>query len=95
MDKGFLSKNKLINDELVIGGELVKLGNIKANILNIAAERDHIATPEQIKPLLDKVSSKDKTFHIMPTGHVSVIVGRTAVKKTYPLIDQWLTDHSK
>lgn len=93
--RDFYQKNKLINDELVIGGELVKLGNIKANILNIAAERDHIATPEQIKPLLDKVSSKDKTFHIMPTGHVSVIVGRTAVKKTYPLIDQWLTDHSK
>ncbi|MFF2289048.1 class III poly(R)-hydroxyalkanoic acid synthase subunit PhaC [Peribacillus butanolivorans] len=90
----FYQKNKLIKDELYIRGQQVKLSNIKANILNIAAERDHIATPEQVKPLLDKVSSKDKTFKLMPTGHVSVVVGGTAVKKTYPTIDQWIKVHS-
>lgn len=91
----FYQKNKLINDELSIRGQQVKLSNIKANILNIAAQRDHIAAPEQVKPLLDKVSSKDKTYVIMPTGHVSVVVGGSAVKRTYPTIDQWLTEHSK
>ncbi|MDQ0213980.1 polyhydroxyalkanoate synthase [Oikeobacillus pervagus] len=91
----FYQKNKLINDELYIRGQQVKLSNIKANILNIAAQRDHIAAPEQVEPLLDKVASKDKTYHIMPTGHVSVVVGGSAVKRTYPTIDQWLTEHSK
>ena len=90
----FYQENKLINDELYIRGERVLLSNIKANILNIAAQRDHIAAPEQVKPLLDKVSSKDKSFELMPTGHVSVAVGRHAIQKTYPTVDQWLKAHS-
>lgn len=93
--RDFYQQNKLINDELVIGGENVRLKNIKANILNIAGEKDHIATPEQVRPLLDKVSSKNKAFHVMPTGHVSIVVGGTAVKKTYPLIHEWLVKNSK
>ncbi|OZI12857.1 class III poly(R)-hydroxyalkanoic acid synthase subunit PhaC [Bacillaceae bacterium SAS-127] len=91
----FYQKNKLINDELVIRGQHVQLSNIEANILNIAAQRDHIAAPEQVKPLMQKVSSQDKTYHVMPTGHVSVVVGGNAVKRTYPTIDQWLVEHSK
>ncbi|PAQ16698.1 class III poly(R)-hydroxyalkanoic acid synthase subunit PhaC [Bacillaceae bacterium SAOS 7] len=91
----FYQKNKLINDELMIRGQHVQLSNIKANLLNIAAQRDHIAAPEQVKPLMQKVSSQDKTYHVMPTGHVSVVVGGNAVKRTYPTIDQWLVEHSK
>ncbi|WP_332631869.1 class III poly(R)-hydroxyalkanoic acid synthase subunit PhaC [Halalkalibacter flavus] len=91
----FYQKNKLIKDELYIRGQQVELKNIKANVLNIAADRDHIAIPEQTERLMDKISSKDKTFKLIPAGHVSVTVGRSAVKHTYPLIDEWLTDHSK
>ena len=91
----FYQKNALLHDELVIGGREVRLSDIKANILNIAGERDHIASPEQVQPLNDKVSSKDKTLEILPTGHVSVVVGGTAVKRTYPMIDKWLWNHSK
>lgn len=91
----FYQKNKLINDELYIRGQQVQLANINASILNIAAQRDHIAAPEQVKPLLDKVSSKDKTYELMPTGHVSVVVGGNAIRKTYPTINEWLTEHSK
>lgn len=91
----FYQQNKLINDELYIRGKQVKLSKIKANILNIAAQRDHIAAPDQVKPLLEKVASKDKTFHLMPTGHVSVVVGGSATRGTYPTIDQWLKERSK
>ncbi|KAB7707180.1 class III poly(R)-hydroxyalkanoic acid synthase subunit PhaC [Bacillus aerolatus] len=91
----FYQKNKLINDELVIRGHHVRLGSIKANILNIAAQHDHIATPKQVEALMDKVSSRDKTYHVMPAGHVSLLVGGGAVKRTYPTIENWLTEHSK
>ena len=91
----FYQKNKLINDEFYVRGEQVKLSNIKANVLNIAADRDHIAIPQQTEKLMDKISSKDKTFKLIPAGHVSVTVGRSAVKHTYPLIDEWITEHSK
>lgn len=91
----FYQHNKLIHDELSIRGYKVELQNIKANILNIAADRDHIATPSQVEPLMNKVSSKDKTFQLMKAGHVSVIVGGSAVKVTYPAIDEWLKERSK
>jgi len=91
----FYQQNKLIHDELYIRGHKVELKNIKANILNIAAERDHIASPNQVEPIMNKVSSKDKTYELMPTGHVSVIVGGAAVKKTYPMIEEWLIERSK
>jgi polyhydroxyalkanoate synthase subunit PhaC len=91
----FYQKNKLINDELYIRGQLVKLSNITANVLNIAADRDHIAIPQQTEMLMDKISSKDKTFKLLRAGHVSVTVGKSAAKNTYPLIEQWVTEHSK
>lgn len=93
--RDFYQDNKLINDELYVRGRQVKLSDIKANVLNIAASRDNIALPHQVEPLNDKVSSKDKTFHLLETGHVSVAIGRKAINETYPLIDEWLTERSK
>ncbi|WP_216830834.1 class III poly(R)-hydroxyalkanoic acid synthase subunit PhaC [Alkalihalobacterium elongatum] len=91
----FYQKNKLIKDELYIRGQQVQLKNIKANVLNIAADRDHIAVPQQTERLMDKISSKDKTFKLLRAGHVSVTVGKGAAKNTYPLIEQWVSEHSQ
>ncbi|MDS9471446.1 class III poly(R)-hydroxyalkanoic acid synthase subunit PhaC [Sporosarcina pasteurii] len=91
----FYQENKLINDELYVRGRQVKLGDIKANVLNIAGSRDNIALPHQVEALNDKISSKNKTFHLLETGHVSVTVGRTAINETYPLINEWLVENSK
>jgi polyhydroxyalkanoate synthase len=90
----FYQENKLINDELYVRGQKVELSKITANLLNIAGKHDVIASPNQVEPLNAKVSSKDKTFHLTDTGHVSVVVGRRAINKTYPLIDKWLAEHS-
>lgn len=91
----FYQQNKLIKDELYIRGQQVKLSNIKANVLNIAADRDHIAVPNQTEKLMNKISSKDKTFKLLKAGHVSVTVGKRAAKQTYPLIEEWLKERSK
>ncbi|WP_249869061.1 class III poly(R)-hydroxyalkanoic acid synthase subunit PhaC [Oceanobacillus saliphilus] len=90
----FYQQNKLINDELYIRGQQVKLSNIKANVLNIAANRDHIAIPKQTEKLMDKISSKDKTYELVSAGHVSVTVGKKAPTTTYPLIEEWLAKRS-
>ncbi|TQR11003.1 class III poly(R)-hydroxyalkanoic acid synthase subunit PhaC [Psychrobacillus soli] len=93
--RDFYQENKLINDQLVVRGRKVELANIKANLLNISATRDNIVLPQQIAPLNDKVSSKNKTLHIVETGHVSVVTGRKAVNEIHPYIEKWLTDNSK
>ncbi len=91
----FYQENKLINDELEVRGERVLLSNITANLLNIVATRDNIVLPQQIEPLNDKVSSKNKTLHVVNAGHVSVITGKRAVAENYPFIEQWITENSK
>lgn len=93
--RDFYQDNKLINDQLEVRGRKVELANIKANLLNISATRDNIALPHQIAPLNDKVSSKNKTLHVVETGHVSVVTGRKAINEIHPYIEKWITDNSK
>jgi polyhydroxyalkanoate synthase subunit PhaC len=90
----FYQQNKLIKGELMIRGRRVDLQNIKANVLNIAASRDHIAMPHQVEALMNVVSSEDKEYVLMETGHVSVVFGPKAVKETYPTIGDWLEQRS-
>jgi polyhydroxyalkanoate synthase subunit PhaC len=92
--RDYYQQNKLIKGELIVRGVRVDLSNIQANVLNLGATRDHIAQPKQIEPLMDIISSKDKTLNLMPTGHVSIIFGRHAIKQTYPTIGDWLEARS-
>lgn len=90
----FYQKNKLVKGELLIRGQQVKLENIKANVLNISGERDHIALPCQVEALLDHISSVDKQYVCIPTGHMSIVYGKAAVQQTYPTVGNWLEERS-
>ena len=92
--RDFYQNNKLIKGELEIRGQRVDLKKITANVLNLSAEKDHIAQPHQVEALMDVISSDDKTYKSLPTGHVSVIFGKKAVKITYPTIGDWLAERS-
>jgi polyhydroxyalkanoate synthase len=83
--------NRLIKNELQIGGKIVDLGRLRANLLTVIAERDHITPPCQSESILDKVSSADKEIFRVQGGHVGVMAGgRTAPTITWPHIDAWL-----
>lgn len=90
----FYQQNKLINDDLVVRGRKVNLSDISANVLNISGERDVIAMPHQVEALMNKISSTDKKYVCVPTGHVSVTFGPKAVSVTYPTIGDWLAERS-
>ncbi|TMD22645.1 MAG: alpha/beta fold hydrolase, partial [Chloroflexi bacterium] len=92
--KDFYHSNKLINDQLVIAGQQVRLSNIKFPILNIAAEADHLVQFSQTQPTLDKVGSTEKEFVIMPGGHIGLVTSRKAVKNLWPKVVDWLAKHS-
>ncbi len=83
--------NRLIKNELQIGGQTVDLGRLRANLLTVIAERDHITPPCQSETILGKVSSTDKEIFRAPGGHVGIMAGgRTAPTITWPRIDAWL-----
>lgn len=90
----FYQQNKLINGELTIRGRKVDLSAIKASVLNISGERDAIAMPHQVEALMEKISSTDKQYVCVPTGHVSVTFCPKAVQVTFPTIGNWLAERS-
>lgn len=92
--KEFYQGNKLVKDELTLGGKPILLGNIKANLLNVYAELDHICQPGQSIPLMAKVASSDKTLMPVRAGHVGVVAGRSARANFFPKLDAWLAARS-
>lgn len=90
----FYQENKLINGELVIRGRKVDLSAIEASVLSISGERDQIAQPHMVEPLMNVIPTKDKKYVCMPTGHVSVVFGPKGVSMTFPCIADWLAERS-
>jgi polyhydroxyalkanoate synthase subunit PhaC len=90
----FYQQNLLIKGEVTVKGEPVDLSRITVPLLNIAGEKDHIATPEQVAPLNEIVSSKDKTYLLLPAGHVAMLVGAGAKKGLWPKVLSWLDKRS-
>jgi polyhydroxyalkanoate synthase len=90
----FYKENRLINGTLNLRGERVKLSNLKANLLNVIAEADHITPPCQSERVMDLVGSQDKELLRVRGGHIGIMAGRGAQKTTWPHIDQWLAARS-
>jgi polyhydroxyalkanoate synthase subunit PhaC len=83
--------NKLVTGELTIRGKKAHLSNIEANLLVISASSDHLIPEAQSLPIMDLVSSEDKTYELVEAGHVSL-----ALSGKFPiLLNQWLKSRSK
>jgi polyhydroxyalkanoate synthase len=88
-------KNRLIKGELKIRGELVNLKRLRASLLTVIAEGDHITPPCQSEAILSKTSSSDTEVFRVPGGHIGIMAGSGAQKLTWPHIDQWLAARSR
>jgi polyhydroxyalkanoate synthase len=87
--------NRLMKGELKIRGELVNLKRLRANLLTVIAEGDHITPPCQSEAILSKISSRDTEIFRVPGGHIGIMAGSGAQKLTWPHIDQWLGARSQ
>ena len=87
--------NLLIKGEWTIRGEKVDLKRLRANVLTVIAEGDHITPPCQSETLLAKISSKDAEAYRVPGGHIGIMAGSGAHKQTWPHIDAWLGARSQ
>src|ERR1700758_117509 len=72
--------DRLMRGEWMIRGERVDLGQIRANLLTVIAEGDHITPPCQSAGIMAKVSSKDKELFRTPGGHIGIMAGSGADK---------------
>jgi len=86
----FYRNNLLIQNQLHIRNELVNLSHIRASLLTVIAEGDHITPPCQSEAILHKVSSTDKQVYRIPGGHIGIMAGSSAHRITWPHIEAWL-----
>src|SRR6266545_7338965 len=87
--------NRLIEGNLMIRGERVDLNRLRANLLTVIAEGDHITPPCQTETVMSRVGSTDKTVMRIPGGHIGIMAGSGASKRTWPQIDAWLSPRSQ
>jgi len=90
----FTRGNAIVDDTVRFGGRDVRFENITCPMLCVLSEQDHITPPEAVGPLLELVGSKDTTELRFPSGHVGLIVGRTAVRRNMPAIAEWIAERS-
>lgn len=67
-----IKENKLVKGEFSVRGKKVDLGNIKSNLLVITSNNDNLVIEEQSRPLMELVSSEDKTYQVIEAGHVNL-----------------------
>ena len=94
MTKKLMWDNALMAGTMEVGGQRVDFGNIRAPYLHITAQHDHIVPPAASAPLIDMVGSKEKNQVELKGGHVSLIAGPNAVRRMWPMVDEWLGEKS-
>jgi polyhydroxyalkanoate synthase subunit PhaC len=93
--KDLYQDNKLVKNELELGGRPVDLRNITCPVLNVFAKDDHIIPPATSQALGGKVGTSDYTELPLPGGHVGVFVGGKSQGLLGPGIAKWLLEHQK
>ncbi len=86
--------DRLMRGELMIRGERVDVSRIKANLLTVIAEGDHITPGCQAESINAKVSSADRELFRISGGHIGIMAGSGAAKHTWPHINGWLATRS-
>jgi alpha-beta hydrolase superfamily lysophospholipase len=63
---------------------------IDVPLLIIAGKHDDLAPPASVEPAYELSGSSDKTYRVLPFGHIDMLVGRDAPQLSWPLIEAWL-----
>jgi polyhydroxyalkanoate synthase len=83
-----------MENKLMMRGQIVDVADIKANFLNVIADKDHIVPTCQSTSVMDRIGSDEKQLMAMPGGHIGMMAGSGARKRVWPQIDAWLAARS-
>jgi polyhydroxyalkanoate synthase len=83
--------NKLIHGSIQINGKRADLHNIYANLLVVSSKQDKLVPEELVYPVMDLVSSEDKTYISLEGGHIGI-----SLKDGVPeYLKNWLYERSE
>jgi polyhydroxyalkanoate synthase len=89
--KDLYQGNKLIKNELVLGGRTVDLRRITMPVLNIYAQGDVVVPNACSQGLHGRFGTDDYSELPVPGGHIGTFVGGKAQKILAPSITKWLS----
>jgi polyhydroxyalkanoate synthase len=87
-------RNGLVTDDVQLGGRRVPMKQFRTPLLAVVAERDLIVPSSMSEPIMEAVGSREKELLRLRGGHVGLVVGRTAHKRTIPTILEFLRRRS-
>ena len=73
---------------------MADLKTITCNLLAFAGDNDVIVPVAAAEAIMELVSSRDKTFHVVPGGHAGVFTGSKAAHTTWAISAAWLATRS-
>lgn len=84
--------NALMRGTLEVGGRWAPLERITCPVLVLVAERDHIVPTESSLALR---TGGRVVVEVVPSGHVSMVVGTGARTGAWPALSRWLTSPTR
>ncbi|MCH8542895.1 MAG: alpha/beta fold hydrolase [Alcanivorax sp.] len=90
----FAIDNQMAAGRVEFRGTVADMSLIEANFLVFAGDTDILVPPEIARRSVELVSSKDREFHIVPGGHMGVILGSKALKSVWAPSADWLASRS-
>jgi polyhydroxyalkanoate synthase len=92
--RDFVRHNKLVRGQMTFGGKVANLRCVRASLLVFAGRTDQIAPPAAVRAVLDAVGSTDKTFRLVPGGHMGIFSGSAAPENVWGPTADWLVPRS-
>lgn len=59
-------------------------------LLVLAGAKDDLAPPASVHPGFLRSRAQDRTYRVLPLGHIDLLVGREAPRSTWSLVEEWL-----
>ncbi len=86
----FIVNNRMSAGGFVIAGRTASLADLDVPILYFVGERDDIARPASVRAIA-KAAAQAETYEVaLPAGHFGLVVGSTAMAKSWPTVAQWV-----
>ena len=87
--------NALMAGRVRLGGRVVELRDVDADVLNAFAEADNVVPQAAVEPLIRVLGDPARTTELrLGGGHVTFATGSRAFKHTLPAIAEWLEERS-
>ena len=92
--KSLYQQNRLVNGQMCLAGERVRLESIICPLLLLVAEKDHLVPPSSTLALKRYVSSPDIESMSINAGHIGLAVSSKSHRQLWPQATNWIASHS-